>query len=303
MRRTAILQVWRSTVDDDPQLATASSLPRAQFYDHIPGVLDTFQRKLQARPAQQGDSAEEKQDEDAASHGLVRWQQGFHLREVTREWGYLHLCLLDELEDYASAHPDLEPGVMPWRGEPWRNCAAKASARARRNISTCSRSRPWGNSEDLEHALEHSRRLEEQRVRLLYEAAHDLRGNLGTVVNASTCLNLENISESVRGFLLRSLQQSVTALHSMLDDVMDLARLEAGQAAMRETVRCRRPLRGLCEDLQPLAGERGLFLKAAGPTTFPVEGDAGREPKDLPESPAQRLEIHPRRRRDGDLGR
>jgi signal transduction histidine kinase len=61
----------------------------------------------------------------------------------------------------------------------------------------------------------------------------------------------------------------------MLNDVMDLARLEAGQEQ-----RCVEPfdaavlLRELCEGLQPLAGERGLFLEAVGPTTLPVEGDA-----------------------------
>ena len=32
----------------------------------------------------------------------------------------------------------------------------------------------------------------------------------------------------------------------------------------------------MCENLQPLAAERGLFLKADGPATLSVEGDAGK---------------------------
>src|SRR4029077_9554368 len=111
-RRTAILQAWRTAVDGDPRLVAASSLPRTQFYDHIPGVLDAIERKLHAWPVRESASAEEEQNQDAASHGLVRWQQGLPLREVTREWGHLHLCLLDELESYTLAHPELEPGVM-----------------------------------------------------------------------------------------------------------------------------------------------------------------------------------------------
>lgn len=71
-RRTAILQAWRTAVGGDPQLATASSLPRAQFYDHIPGLLDAFERKLHAWPVRETTSAEEKQKEDSSSHGLVR---------------------------------------------------------------------------------------------------------------------------------------------------------------------------------------------------------------------------------------
>ena len=131
-----------------------------------------------------------------------------------------------------------------------------------------------GQFRDLEQALEHSRRLEEQRVQLFHEAAHDLLGGLGAVVNATACLKLENISESIREFFFHSLQQSVTSLHSMLNDEMDLARLEAGQEQRSvEPFDAAVLLRESCEGLQPLAGEPGLLSKAVGPTTFPVEGD------------------------------
>jgi signal transduction histidine kinase len=274
-RRTAILQAWRTAVAGDPQLATAASLPRTQFYDHIPGVLDAFERKLHAWPVRETASAEEEQKQDAASHGLVRWQQGFPLREVTREWGHLHLCLLDELEGYTSAHPDLEPGVMPFARRALAELCGEGVSESTAQYFHLQQIEAVGRLRDLEQALEHSRRLEEQRVQLLHEAAHDLRGGLGTVVNATACLKLENISESTREFFFHSLQRSVASLHSMLNDVMDLARLEAGQEQ-----RCVEPfdaavlLRELCEGLRPLAGERGLLLKAIGPTTLPVEGDA-----------------------------
>ena len=273
-RRTAILQAWRTAVDGDPRLATASSLPRAQFYDHIPGVLDAFERKLHAWPVRETTSAEEKQKQDSSSHGLVRWQQGFHLREVTREWGHLHLCLLDELERYTSIHPDLEPGVMSFARRALAELCGEGVSESTAQYFHLQQIEAVGQFRDLEQALEHSRRLEEQRVQLLHEAAHDLRGGLGAVVNATACLKLENISESIREFFFHSLQQSVTSLHSMLNDVMDLARLEAGQEQRSvEPFDAAVLLRELCEGLQPLAGERGLLLKAVGPTTFPVEGD------------------------------
>jgi signal transduction histidine kinase len=274
-RRQAILRAWRTAVDGDCQLSTATSLPRAQLYDHLPGVLDAFGRKLHAWPARQSNSAEEKQKQDSSSHGLVRWQQGFHLREVTREWGHLHLCLLDELERYASAHHDLEPGVMSFARRALAELCCEGVGESTERYFHLQQIETVGQLRDLEQALEHSRHLEEQRVRLLHEAAHDLRGGLGAVVNATAVLKLELITESVREFFFRSLQQSVASLHSMLNDVMDLARLEAGQEQ-----RCVEPfdaavlLRELCEELQPLAGERGLLLKAVGPTTLPVEGDA-----------------------------
>ncbi|MEO8630431.1 MAG: hypothetical protein ABI612_20390, partial [Betaproteobacteria bacterium] len=41
-RRATLLQTWRSAVKADERLKPASTLPRAQFYDHIPEVLDAF---------------------------------------------------------------------------------------------------------------------------------------------------------------------------------------------------------------------------------------------------------------------
>ena len=102
-RREAILEAWRAAADADPQLTTVNSLPRSQFNDHIPDVLDLLERKLQAWP-QEPQRLDQEQKSDAAAHGLQRWQQGYRLREVTREWGHLQLVLLDELERYAKAH-------------------------------------------------------------------------------------------------------------------------------------------------------------------------------------------------------
>ena len=96
-RRPAILDAWRVAADLDPQLTTSNSLPRSQFNDHIPDVLDVFERRLQAWP-EDPQRLDAEQKKDAASHGLQRWQQGYRLREVTREWGHLHLVLLDELD-------------------------------------------------------------------------------------------------------------------------------------------------------------------------------------------------------------
>ena len=48
-RRDTILSEWRRAVDADPELTTASTITRAQFVDHIPAVLDAFERRLSAR--------------------------------------------------------------------------------------------------------------------------------------------------------------------------------------------------------------------------------------------------------------
>jgi len=74
---------------------------------------------------------------------------------------------------------------------------------------------------------------------------------------------------------LRMLQRNVSSLHSLLEDAMDLARLQAGHE--HREVRAFDAavlLRELCERMQPIAQDRGLFLKSVGPDTLPIEGDA-----------------------------
>jgi hypothetical protein len=142
-RRPAILEAWRKAVDADHELTTASSLPRTQFNDHIPDLLDAFERVLRAWPEDVSAGSRREQREDAAGHGLQRWQQGYHLREVTREWGHLQLCLVDEIEGYAVSHPDAAPqGLAIARRAMVEFCNQGISASTVRYFS-CSRRKPW----------------------------------------------------------------------------------------------------------------------------------------------------------------
>ena len=118
-RRSLVVTSWRERVEADAEITAASALPRNQFNDHIPALLDALVRRLHVSPRQEDSAAEAARKQDSAAHGLLRWQQGYDLREVTREWGHLHLCLLDELECYEADHPGLVPGVMPSPGAPW----------------------------------------------------------------------------------------------------------------------------------------------------------------------------------------
>jgi signal transduction histidine kinase len=128
---------------------------------------------------------------------------------------------------------------------------------------------------DVEKALEQVRELEQHRAELWREAAHDLRGNLGVVANVTAGLAIETAPQTVRDNFVRLLKKNVSSLHVMLDDVMSLARLQAGHEWRDvKQIDGAAVVRGLCENLQPLAVEHGLYLKTAGPAEFPVQGDA-----------------------------
>jgi signal transduction histidine kinase len=273
-RREAILQSWRLAAQADPKLTTVSVLSRSQFFDHIPDVLDAFAHRLEARNVAERSEAATEQRASAAGHGLHRWQQGYQQREVMYEWRHLHLCLVDELETYSAMHPHLAPAVMPTARRALAQLCSEGVCESATQYKRMQQMEAAGRLRDLEQAMADLKELELQRAQVWREAAHDLRGNLGIVTNAATLLHLGSANDPARSPVVDILQRGVASLHSLLDDLMSLARLEAGHEQRRiEPFDAAAQLGELAVDLQSFARERGLFLHSEGPPALPVEGD------------------------------
>jgi signal transduction histidine kinase len=274
-QRPVILKAWHDAVHSDSALSTALLLPRSQFYDRIPDVLDAFTRKLHVQRESAASEAELKSD--AAAHGLQRWQQGYHLREVTREWARLQTCLADVLQGYASAHPELSSRTISTAWRALAELCAEGVSESTAQYFEVQQKEAVGQVNDLNGALEQMRELEGQRAELWRQAAHDLRGNLSLVVNATAGLTREGVSDLIRDRFLDVLKKNMSALHTMLDDVMNLARLQAGlEERDIKPFDAAVVLKDLCENLQAFASEHGLFLNVEGPGALGVEGDAGK---------------------------
>ena len=274
-RRKAILREWQRSVEQDPELTTSSSLSRAQFNDHIPQVLDAFERRLAAQDPVEKEVAFEEQKSSAAEHGLHRWQQGYYLRETIREWGHLHYSVLNELEDYGRARADLQAQVMPIARRALVRLCGEGVCESAASYERLQRTEASSRVRELQSALSQLQQLERQRAETWREAAHDLRGTVGVISNASTILALEAQRDPSRANTSRMLERSVDSLRVLLSDLIDLGRLEAGEEERRiAPFDAAARLRGYCETVRPLAAQRDLFLKAEGPQTLPVEGDA-----------------------------
>ena len=273
-RRDAILQSWRQAVEADPRLAAASNLSRSQFNDHIPEVLDAFERDLSAQEPGDKAAASVDQRESAAEHGTHRWQQGYNQREVMCEWSHLQLCLLVELESYAGAHTELAFAVMPVARRALTKLCGEGVIESATRYARLQQVEASGQLRDLEQALAQLNELEQQRALLWREAAHDLRGNLGVVQTAAFGLNKDNVSDAVRDKFLVGLQKGVKSLHALLIELTDLARLEAGlERPNMSSFAVATVVRDLCDNYREIATERGLFLTADGPADLMVSGD------------------------------
>jgi signal transduction histidine kinase len=128
---------------------------------------------------------------------------------------------------------------------------------------------------DLENALDQLQSLERQRAETWREAAHDLCGTVHVISGASTLLVKEAAADPNRTTASLMLERSVASLRVLLTDLMDLARLEAGQER-RHVARfdAAEVLREFGETFRPLATQHNLFLKTEGPQSLPVEGDS-----------------------------
>jgi len=271
-RAAAVMRAWREAVTADPLLTAGASLPRAQLNDHIPALLEDFSVRLASQGSEARRLARRDHLDDAAAHGLHRWQQGFNLEEVTRELGRLNECVVMELEDCAR-DARFGPRTMATARQIWAELHGTAVSASTSRYFALQQVEAAGHVGELEQALRSLRELESQRARLWQEAAHDLRGNLGVVVNAAAGLKLVQ-GKTESGAFLVLLERNVQALHRLLEDVTSLARLQGGQEHRSVApFDASRLLLELCDSMQVAVQQKGLLLKSDGPAECAVEGD------------------------------
>ncbi|GAC1665966.1 MAG: hypothetical protein NVS9B2_05480 [Steroidobacteraceae bacterium] len=274
-RREAVLQAWRSAVHQDPALTSSDALPKVDLYDHIPALLLTFERELRKHHASEREIDGEAGQAPAAAHGLQRWQQGYDLHEVTRELGKLNESVVSELETYVNDNPRISHDAMATARRRWAALCSTGIEESVRQYFKLQQQEAAGHVKDLESALDEIRTVEQQRADLWRQAAHDLRGNLGVVANATVGLTHSGLRPSSRDEFVRILMRNVTSLHHLLDDVTSLARLQAGREVRHiEPLDVTPILQQLCDGIRALAQQRGLYLRCEGPAGFAAEGDA-----------------------------
>lgn len=275
-RRDEILLAWLKEENADPAQTTVHSLTHGQFNDHIPQILDAFERKLRTQPhsaAAQAAGIEEKKEE--IKHGLHRWQLGYRLLELMREWGHLQHCLFEEIGRFAAAHPEFEPDTLSEANRLLLSLVNEGIGESVGQYERLQQAEAAGRMNDLEQTLASVGELERRRTALIHQAVHDLRSNVQSVSSAAEVLVDSDIADEDRMEFTLLLQQGVALVSKMLGELMDLARLEAGQDRCQIAPFDAVPLlTELCDVNRPLAAQKNLYLKLEGPPGLPVIGDA-----------------------------
>lgn len=273
LQRETILQRWRDAARNTAEITTASSLTRSQFNDHIPGILDALGDRLRNWPRDESVRSLEREKEQVTGHGLQRWQQGYQLNELTREWGCLQNCLMEELESYGAAHAAAEPDIMPTARRALADLCWSGISDSTTQYWRLHQTEALGHVNDLQQAIQTLGEIERMRAESWREAAHDLRGSVSVLQGAALVLQHDTTGPT-RLQVSDVVQRSVLSLHDMLNDLMTLARLEAGQEQRSLSLfDAALLLADFCTTSLPLAESQGLYLTADGPQSLLVEGD------------------------------
>jgi signal transduction histidine kinase/ActR/RegA family two-component response regulator len=281
IRRDAglIIERWaRRAAEEQPN---AARVHHDALLDHLSAFLKQMARSL-AEPDPE-DSGWHRRP--AAEHGEQRWESGWSLAEVVRDYQILRLVILDYLEE-ALGRPLQGREVMAIGLILDEAITASVTRFGRHQKEEAARvERERAEREKKEQALRHAqeatalREAERRKDEFLAVMAHELRNHLAPVLSATGILGLDGgespDARQARETITRQLQQ----MARLVGDLLDVARLKQGKLSLQ-----RRPtdlaavLTQAVEAARPQLSARNHQLTApvSPDGSLWVDGDAGR---------------------------
>jgi len=190
------------------------------------------------------------------------------------EWGHLQLCLFDELDVFAENHPAFDPRTLAEANRRMIVLVNEAISESTAQFERMQRAEAEGRMADLEGALANLNEIERRRAALIHEAVHDLDGNVFGVTLAAKLLGGDALAAAQRAEFAENLRQGMHSVTTMLGDLKELARLEAGRETREiSTFDAAELVRELGDLHRPIADSRGLFLEVRGPRMLSIAGD------------------------------
>lgn len=132
---------------------------------------------------------------------------------------------------------------------------------------------------ELEGALDRLKRLDEMKDSFLSTVAHELRTPLAAIQGYSEALmSRDDASQEIRAEFLGIINREARRLALLINDLQDLARLEAGRADWNTEPHEIPPLVAqAAATMEILARDRGLDLQVSAPSGLPrIDVDANR---------------------------
>lgn len=120
--------------------------------------------------------------------------------------------------------------------------------------------------------ISHEKELEKAKEDFLHMITHDMRAPLATIQGYAELLMRKTPSSPLTDKYFKSVLYSSRRLRGMIDDILNITKLERGTMALQlDKVSAQELLAGVCENHEPVAGPKNIKISApqsAAPITF-----------------------------------
>src|SRR5262249_25347926 len=218
--------------------------------------------------------------EPAHKHGEHRWETGWSLAEVVRDYQILRLVLVEYLEE-ALDRPLRGPEVMAIGLVLDEAIAASVrSSVAQRKDAVRGGERDRANRQKQakesarQQQLEALREAEHRKDDFLAMLGHELRNPLAPIRNALQVLRLRGGEPATVTWSTDLLERQVRHMSRLIDDLLDVTRLGRGKILLRrETVDLGQLVAATAEDHRLTLETAGLNLQVeVSPHPLPIAG-------------------------------
>jgi signal transduction histidine kinase len=219
-----VIERWTSTIGE-----TSEALSHAELTDRMPLFLDELARALhpEALPLPTGGST------NASEHGEDRFRLAFDIGQVVREYGTLHLCILELAEERACPVTIAEQKVLAR----FVNVGASDALR--------------------QYSLQRDAELQRQATQHLGFLAHELRNPLSSAVMAAASLHT-GPGEAPRP--VQIVERSLARVSALIDNTLAQAWLQTGVPVQQEQVALASFLAEVVADASQEATAKGISV-------------------------------------------
>lgn len=227
-----LLDRWRRrAVQEQPN---AQRVHHEALLDHLHDLLQALGRSL----AESDDADTSEHCLPATIHGEDRWETGWSLPEVVRDYQILRLVILDYLKEMLGRSP--RPRVVMAIGLALDEAIAASVAmyvKSRdeylRRLETERAERDKQLQEYLQHQAETLREVDRRKTEFLATLGHEMRNPLAPLWNAMRLLALRDASDAASAEIRDIIERQVEQLTRLADDLLDISRIAQGKIELR----------------------------------------------------------------------